>query len=181
MERVPLRGSGLIILSALHVHLARKRPGPTSRTGILIESVCCTCTCVTSRFKVRVLEPDDYTDSWFNTRESTDMFGFTKPGPEKVNRFFQDLEASQRQHRETIAVEFGQPASSNNVVLVLLSRKSSLEYDKYGVGGLGRRAKKKRVCAPTVTLNRSFRLNNRWMDELDSISRKRPEILQRKR
>ncbi|CBN75063.1 conserved unknown protein [Ectocarpus siliculosus] len=33
---------------------------------------------------VRVLEPDDYTDSWFNTRESTDMFGFTKPGPEKV-------------------------------------------------------------------------------------------------
>jgi len=36
-------------------------------------------------YQVRVLEPEDYTDSWFNTRESTDMFGFTKPGPEKVH------------------------------------------------------------------------------------------------
>lgn len=28
--------------------------------------------------------PNDYTDSWFSTRESTDMFGFQKAAPEKI-------------------------------------------------------------------------------------------------
>lgn len=31
-----------------------------------------------------MLVPDDYTDSWFLPKESTDMYGYTKATPDKV-------------------------------------------------------------------------------------------------